>query len=233
MTEDATKAGVPTYHHLDNSQSQRILWLIEELGIDYNLKTYLRNTKTFRAPPELKDVQVLGKAPVLVTVEGRTITECSAIAAYLINTYDTAGRFKSTDWIRDEILTSFAGSTLGPIMALELMFDIGAKRTPWPLVYLARAFQKGVRKNFTAAEWKNGLSYLETELGDKKWFNGDGEPGRVDFMLSWPFDMLAQRQWVDFEQEYPNLAGWRKSVQEREAWKKALEKGNGYDLTIW
>ncbi|KAH8805748.1 glutathione S-transferase [Xylogone sp. PMI_703] len=232
MAVGVTKAGVPTLHHLDNSQSQRILWLIEELGIEYNLQNHFRNPKTFRAPPEIKDVQVLGKAPVLVTADGTAITESSAIAAYLIKTYDTTGRFTAKDWIRDETLTSFAGSTLGPIMTTELTFDIAAKRTPWPLVYLARAVQNGLRKNFSTAEWEKDLSYLESELGDAEWFNG-GELGRMDIMLSWPLDMAEQRKWVDFAKDYPKLAGWKKRIQEREAWKRGIGKGNGYDLTIW
>lgn len=169
---------------------------------------------------------------MLVTAEGRAITESTTIAAYLIKTYDTAGRFHSEDWIRDDTLSSFAGATLGTTQAIELLFDIAAKRTPWPLVYLARAFQKGIRKNFTSAEWAKTLSYLESELGDRDWFNGE-ELGRADVSLSWPLDMLAQRKWVDFEKDYPKLAAWRTRIQERDAWKRALEKGNGYDLTIW
>lgn len=153
---------------------------------------------------------------------------------YILRTYDKSQKFTSTDWIRDEELTSFAGATLGPLTAMELTFDIATKHTPWPFVYIARAVQNGFRKNFSKNEFELDLGYLERELGDKEWFTGNGEgPGRADFMLSWPFEMMAQRQWVDLEEKYKNLGKWRKRIEGREAWKRGLEKGNGYDLTLW
>ena len=121
---------------------------------------------------------------------------------------------------------------MGPIITIALLFDIAAKRTPWPLVYVARAFQSGIKKNFTDAEVRKAMVYLESELGDREWFNGK-ELGRSDVMLSWPFDMMAQREWVDFPKAYPKLAAWRERIQNREAWKRGLEKGNGYNLSGW
>jgi glutathione S-transferase len=186
-----------------------------------------------RSPPGLIAIEGgLGKAPTLVTADGRTIFESSAVIAYLLRTYDTTSQFAAADWIRDEMLTSFAGATLGPVTAIELLFDIAAKHTPWPLVYIARAVRKGVQNNFTAKEFKTTLGYLEKELGDKEWFNGEGL-GRADFMLSWPMDSISQKGWINFESEYPKIAAWRKRIEGREAWKKGLEKGNGYNLNAW
>jgi glutathione S-transferase len=115
------------------------------------------------------------------------------------------------------------------VTAIELLFDLAAKHTPWPLVYIARALRKGVQKNFTAAEFKKSMTYLEGELGDNEWFNGK-ELGRADVMLHFPLDNFYARKWVDLEKDYPKLAAWRTRVWERPAWKRGLEKGNGYDL---
>lgn len=134
--------------------------------------------------------------------------------------------------MRDETLTSFAGATMGPITAIEMLFDIAAKRTPWPLVYVARAMRRGIQSNYTDKEMKKSLVFLEGELGENEWFNGK-ELGKCDVMLSWPMDTMAQRGYADFKGDYPRLAAWRERIQSREAWKRALEKGNGYDLGSW
>src|SRR3954470_13950148 len=107
----------PTNRLPQNSQSQRILWLLEELEIPYNLSLHYRQKSGPRkgcAPPELAEIHPMGKAPQLVTADGRVIAESAAIAAYLIATYDTAKKFQGdggrNDWVRDESLTSFAGA---------------------------------------------------------------------------------------------------------------------------
>ena len=208
-----------------------MIWLLEELNVDYNLVLYKRNEK-HRAPPELLDVQQLGKSPVFVTAAGRAIIERSAIVAYIIKTYDTAGAHAPEDWIKDEILNSFAGASLGPLTSIELLFDLAAKHTPWPLVYIARLFRKGIQKNFTTAEFKKSMTFLEDELGGNEWFNGK-EFGRADVMFTFPIDYIYMRKWMDLEKDYPRIAAWRRRVWERPAWKRGLEKGNGYDLTLF
>lgn len=134
--------------------------------------------------------------------------------------------------MRDETLVSFAGATLGPLNAVELLFDLAAKNTPWPLVYISRRVRKGIQNFYTGPEFKKTMGYLVEQLGDEMWFNSK-EPGRSDFLLSWPLDMMAHRKWVNIEKEYPTLAAWRMRIQERPAWKRGLEKGNGYDLSSW
>lgn len=185
-----------------------------------------------RAPKEMTKVQRLGKSPTLVTADGRPIIESSAIATYLLKTYDTDGRFASEDWIRDEELTSFAGASLGAITTLELTLEIVVMRTPWPFSYIMRAAQRGFNKAFTGAEFKKSLEYLESELGEREWFNG-GHMGKSDVMVQWPVDMIATRGWVDLAKEYPKLGAWRKKILNSAAWERGLEKGNGYDLTVF
>ena len=171
----------------------------------------------------------MGKSPILVTVDSTVIIESSVIASYLLKTYDTDKKFSTEDWLRDDTLVSFAGTSLGLTSMFELFVDIAVKQTPWPISYVTKAVQKGVRNTFTTAEFKKAFIYLEKELGDSDWFNGK-EPGRSDVILSWPFDNIAQRGWFDFEKDYPKIGAWRTRIHNREAWKKSLEKGNGYNL---
>jgi glutathione S-transferase len=191
-----------------------------------------KRDKGHRAPPELLDVHQLGKSPVFVTADGRTIIERSAISAYILKTYDTTGKHAPSDWVKDEILNSYAGASLGPLTTVELMFDLAAKHTPWPLVYIARAFRKGIQRDFTTGEFKKSMTLLEGELGDNEWFNGK-EFGRADIMLSYPIDEIYMRKWADLEKDHPKISAWRQRVWERPAWKRGLEKGNGYDLTVF
>lgn len=117
-------------------------------------------------------------------------------------------------------------------MILELLAEMATKHTPWPLSYIPGVFLAGLRKGLTGPAKESQLKFLEAELGDKDWFSGRENPGRADFMLSWPLDTLAHRKWVDFEGGYPKLGAWRGRVMGRDAWKRGLGKGNGYDLTF-
>ena len=175
-------------------------------------------------------VMSLGKSPILVAADGAVIVESSVIASYLLKTYDTEKKFSTENWLRDDTLVSFAGTSLGLMTLLELFVDIAVTQTPWPASYLTRGIQKSVRSNLTTGEFKKAFAYLETELGDNDWFNGK-ELGRSDIILSWPFDNIVQRRWFNIKDECPKIAAWRGRIQAREAWKRGLEKGNGYDLT--
>ena len=168
---------------------------------------------------------------MLVAADGTIIVETSAIAAYLLKTYDTAGKFATENWVREESLVSFASASLAPVMMIELLVGIIVTQSPWPISYITKGIRKGLQSNYTTAEFKKSFTYVEEELGDNEWLNGE-KLGRSDIMMSWPFDNIAQRRWFDLEKECPKVAAWRGRIQNREAWKRALEKGNGYDLTI-
>lgn len=226
---------------LQNSQSQRILWLLEELAIPYTLELHYRQKsgpRQGRSPPELYDTHLMGKAPQLVTASGRVIAESSAIAAYLITTYDHDKQLQGdstapdsrNDWVRDESLTSFAGASLGPVVMMKLFLSIAVLQAPFFLRPLVRLFTGAVDKAFPRPELKAMLTYLDSEIQGQDYFMGQ-KPGRADFMLSFPLDMVASWGWVNLD-EYTGLMGWRKRCQGREAWRKALEKGNGYDLAF-
>ncbi|KAG9236524.1 glutathione S-transferase [Amylocarpus encephaloides] len=225
--DEVAKAGLPILYHLDTSNSQRILWLLEELGIQYELRASTRQRQ--RAPAALTKVHQLGKAPMLTTADGRTIIESPVIVSYLLTTYDTNGLFTSTDPIRTEELSSFATASLGPVTATEMLVEILVEQTPWPISYLTKAIRGRVRAEYTSKEFEKALGYLETELGENEWFGGE-RLGKEDFMLSFPLDVMVGRGWVHLEGRYPRLEAWRRRVGEREAWRRGLKRGNGYDV---
>ncbi|EKD13453.1 uncharacterized protein L3040_002689 [Drepanopeziza brunnea f. sp. 'multigermtubi'] len=227
------KPGAPTLHHLSDSQSQRILWLLEELALEYkleyNIVLYARHPKTKRAPAELAAVHPLGRSPTLVTADGRTLIESLTITRYLLKTYDTRNKFAAEDWIREDTLASFSSATLFPLVTQEMLFDLAAKSVPWPFNYIIKRIKKAHDKLFSDAEFKKDMELLQSELGEGEWFNGK-ELGMADFVMSWPMDVIAVRGYVDLEKTYPTLYAWRTRLQQRPAWKSALEKGNQYDL---
>jgi len=215
-------ASVPTLYHMNNSQSQRILWLLCELDIPFKLSLHLRQAdgpRKGRAPEKLLETHPMGKSPQLAISDGRIIAESSAIAAYLIATYDTDKKFQGdggprNDWIRDEELTSFSGSTVGSLMLLQLLGKVGGE----------------LNGGFIEPEQRLQLTYLEAQLEGYDYFMGE-RPGRADFMLSWPLDLITARGYNGLA-EYPKLRDWRKRCQDRAGWKQALEKGNGYNMNF-
>ncbi|KAK4700750.1 EEF1A N-terminal glycine/lysine methyltransferase, partial [Phenoliferia sp. Uapishka_3] len=206
-----------------NSQSQRVLWLLEELEVPYTLVTHIRDAKTMLAPPSLRDASPSGKSPCLVTADGHAIVESSAIMGYLIRKYDACDQFSGATLrtgldplTRDEILSSFSSSSLQPFNSLKLFTLLG--------VIADNTSGAFIEPKIAAA-----LEWLEGELGDEDYFMGTS-PGRADFMLSWPVDLVVQRGWGTLGNK---LAAWRDRVTGREAWKRALEKpGVPYDLTM-
>ncbi|KAJ9637079.1 uncharacterized protein PV06_01396 [Exophiala oligosperma] len=222
----------PTLHHLSDSQSQRILWLLEELEIPYDLVLHKRvqsGPKKRRAPEELKKTHFLGKSPQLVTGDGRVIVESLVIAKYLIDTFDKDGRFKGDgDWIRDDELCNIAATSIAIPMVTEILFIAMAAMSPFFVRPLVSMIHSGIHKGYTGDELALNFSYLEEQLGSAEYFGGSS-PSRADFIISWPADNCVQNNIIDFT-KFPRLAKWHQRCQERAAWKRALEKGNGYRL---
>ncbi|KAG0647276.1 gst3 [Hyphodiscus hymeniophilus] len=244
----------PTFHHMNvslrpystltslrtnssnqSSQSQRILWLLEELGIEYNLVLHYRNPPNhpkapFRSPPSLIETGPYGKAPLLITGDKdgkRYIPESSAIATYLIRTFDTTDKFglKNGDWVRDEVITSLSQTNLNRGIGMLLMLDFGAIRNG----------QRPMGKRFDGPEQRAQLADLERELveGPKGGFFMGEHPGRADIMLEYPISSIKHRNWVDLPKEFPKLNEWLQRVYDRPAFKRSLEKGNGYDMSCF
>jgi len=180
----------------------------------------------------MQKIHPLGKAPTLETGDGRVIVESLVIAKYLIDTYDTTGRLKGDeghhDVIRDDELCNMASASIGPVMVLQQIFSIITKASPFFIRPLVSTIHKHLHAAYIGPDLDLDFRYLNGQLGDQDYFGGSC-PARADFILSWPLDTCTQNKFIDIAR-YPNLDRWFRRCHERPAWKKSLEKGNGYSL---
>lgn len=214
-----------TVHHLNNSRSQRVLWLLEELGLEYEVKPYERDPKTMLAPPSLRAVHPLGKSPV-VTDGMLTLAESGAIVEYFVDRYgdgslkpppDTADRLRYTYWLH------YAEGSAMPPLLLSLVFQ-RMPRGPMPFFMrpLVRGISDKVRKAYIDPQIALHLHFMESELGSSTWFAGD-EFTAADIQMSYPIEAAATR--TGLNAKFPNLVAWLERVHARPAYKRALEKG--------
>jgi len=220
-----------TVHHLNNSRSQRVLWLLEELGIPYELQKYQRDPKTMLAPRELTRVHPLGKSPVL-TDDATTVAESGAIIEYLLDTYGagrlrppagTEGRRRFTYWLH------FAEGSAMPPLLLKLIFDrIGAGQgMPFFVKPIARGIAAKVKGLMVEPNLKRQLDFMESELTRHAWFAGE-EFSAADIQMSFPVEAAAQRAGLD--ESRPRLMAFLKNIHARPAYRRALERGGPYSF---
>ena len=215
-------------HHLNNSRSQRVLWLLEELGVEYEVKRYERDPKTMLAPPELKAVHPLGKSPVVVD-GGQVLAESGAIVEYLADRYGDGklarpygapARFRYTYWLH------YAEGSAMPPMLLKLVFDrVASSPMPFFLKPVVRKIRQRVMDGFIGPQLKLHLDYLEAELTRNAWFV-DETFSAADIQMSFPLETAAARGVLDASR--PRLMAWLKRVHERRAYRRALERGGPY-----
>ncbi|MFC0254138.1 glutathione S-transferase [Massilia consociata] len=217
-------------HHLNNSRSQRILWLLEELGLDYEIKRYERDPKTMLAPPELKAVHPLGKSPV-ITDGDTVVAESGAIVDYLVGRYGN-GRLvpaaNTPERLRYTYFLHFAEGSAMPPLLMKLVFD-RIENGPMPFFAkpIARAIARKVKDNFILPNIRSQLDFLESELGKSAWFAG-GEFSAADIQMSFPLEAAASRGGLD--RQHPKLSAWLEKIHARPAYRRALERGGKYDL---
>ena len=200
-------------HHLENSRSQRILWLLEELGLPYEVKRYARDPKTMKAPPELCRVHPLGKSP-LIEDDGFVIAESGAIVEYLVD--KTAGRLGTPadpcGKLRYRQFLHYAeGSLMPPLLALLVVNRLGL---------LGRPARKPLLQMFAGH-----LDWLDAELGSRPWFAGD-EFSAADVMMSFPLE--AARSRAGFTPEHKHLWAWLEKCHARPGYVAALRQGGPY-----
>lgn len=217
-------------HHLNNSRSQRVLWLLEELGLPYEVKRYERDAKTMLAPPELRAVHPLGKSPV-VTDDGHTLAESGAIVEYLVERYGngrlipaagTPQRLRYTYWLHYA-----EGSAMTPLLLKLIFSQIPKRPMPFFVKPVARGIASAVNASFIEPQIKLHLGYMESELGKSRWFAGD-EFSAADIQMSFPVEAAASRGGLDAQ--YPNLSAYLKHIHERPAYQRALKAGGPYEL---
>jgi glutathione S-transferase len=219
-----------TVHHLNNSRSQRVLWLLEELGVDYEVSRYERDPKTMLAPASLRAVHPLGKSPV-ITENGLTIAESGAIVEYLIERHGrgrlipsagTPERLRYTYWLH------FAeGSAMAPLL-LSLIFG-RLPRQPMPFFVrpIARGICSRVLRAFVEPQLKTHQQFMEDQLDKSTWFAGE-EFTAADVQMSFVVEASAARGGLDPTR--PKLLAWLERIHGRPAYHRALEKGGPYEL---
>jgi len=215
-------------HHLEASRSQRVLWLLEELGIPYEVKRYARDAKTLLAPEELRRVHPLGKSP-LVTDGDVTLAESGAIIEYLVETYGagrllpragTPERRRYTYWLH------YAEGSAMPPLLLKLVFT---KMKQGPVPFFVRPVVRGIADKvlttFVEPQLALHLDWMESELGKSTWFAGE-ELTAADIQMSFPVEAAVARGGGD----RPRLRAFVARVHERPAYQRALEKGGPFEI---
>ncbi|HXZ02592.1 MAG TPA: glutathione S-transferase [Stellaceae bacterium] len=219
-----------TVHHLNNSRSQRVLWLLEELGVPYEVKRYERDAVTMLAPPALRAVHPLGKSPV-ITEDGETIAESGAIVEYLVERHGagrlippagTPERRRYTYWLHYA-----EGSAMPPLLMKLIFTRIKTGKMPFFARPIARAIADRTLRGFIEPQIKLHLDYMEAELGKSAWFAGPDFTA-ADVQMSFPLEAAASRGGLDASR--PKLMAFLDRIHARPAYQRALERGGAYEL---
>ncbi len=220
-----------TVHHLETSRSQRILWLLEELGVPYELKVYRRDPKTRLAPPELKAIHPLGKSPV-VTDDGEVIAESGAIIEYIVEKYGPQGRGElahlqppvgTPAYRQCRYWMHYAEGSLMNWLVMKLVFVTIPKR---PMPFFVRPIARGICEKVQATlidpNLQAALAFIEDHLGTHRWFAGP-EISMADFQMSFAVEALLSR--VPDGGSHPHLHEYLKRMRARPAYQRAEAKG--------
>ncbi len=218
-------------HHLETSRSHRVLWLLEELGVPYELRTYRRDPKTRLAPPELKAIHPLGKSPV-ITHGSLVVAESGAILEYLGDTYadqappDLAQLVpaKGTPaYLRCRFWMHYAEGSLMNWLLMKLVFmSIPKQPMPFFVKPIARAICQQVQQKLIDPNLATALPFMDQELSRRPWFAGD-HLTLADFQMSFAVEAALSRALAG--SDYPALHGWLNKVRQRPAYQRAIQKG--------
>jgi len=215
-------------HHLNHSRSQRVLWLLEELGLPYRIEFYERNPKTLLAPPALRQVHPLGKSPVVVDGD-LVLAESGNIIETLVERHGegrlapapgTPERQRWRYWLH------YAEGSFMPPLLMKLVFD-QVEKAPLIVRPVAKAISAKVNAAFIRPNLKTHLDFLEAELAQSPWFAGDAFSA-ADIQMSFPLEAAAARAGLDHRR--PRLMDWLQRIHARPAYKTALEKGGPFQI---
>jgi len=218
-----------TLHYLNNSRAQRILWLLEELGLEYDVKTYNRNPVTIMAPASLRKIHALGKSPVITDDKTDvTLAESGAIIEYLIDTYAN-GQFKpkkedAAYWDYVYWMHYAEGSLMPPLLVSLVITKMREAKMPFFIKPIAKMLTTKVMAAFVSPNVKSHMSFIDAHLAKHEWFAGD-EFSAADVQMSFPLEASVTR---GIASSYPNICAYVKRFQAREAYQKALNNGTDY-----
>ncbi len=216
-----------TVHHLNDSRSQRVLWLLEELGLPYEVKRYQRDARTRLAPPELKAIHPLGKSPVLDEGDVR-VAETGAIIEYLLETRPGSGLRPAPGTDAGRRFTYWLhyaeGSAMTPLL-LKLIFGVLPDRVPFLARGVAKGISKAMNANMIDPQITTHTALWEAELARSAWFAGDAFSA-ADIMMSFPVEAAGSR--IGYGADKPRLKAFLKTIHDRPAYQRALERGGPY-----
>jgi glutathione S-transferase len=218
-----------TVHHLNNSRSQRVLWLLEELGAPYEVVKYQRDSRTMLAPPELKKIHPLGKSPV-ITDGGRTVAESGAILEYLVERYGK-GRFAPAPGTDERLRYTYwlhyaEGSAMPPLLLKLIFRRLPESPMPGLIRPIVRKISHGVQEKLVDPQLKTHVKYWNDELGRAPWFAGNDFTA-ADIQMSFPAEAAAARAGIDLGD---SLKGWLERIHARPAYQRALNAGGPYHI---
>lgn len=213
-----------TVHHLDNSRSQRVLWLLEELELSYELVSHPHPKQAHQASASLKKIHPLAKAPIVCDGE-LVIAETGAIFEYLIDTYAhqrlqpplaTVARLDYNYW------RHFSEASFMPYLAMKLLFSAMQQKTPWPAKLIIRFIARTVEKLYLNPNIYAELDYIEAHLSKQRWFAGD-EFSAADILISFPIEAVAVS--MAAANKYPYIHDFVNRIRSRPAYARAVNKG--------
>lgn len=217
-------------HHLNNSRSQRVLWLLEELGVEYEVKRYERDPKTMLAPASLRKVHPLGKSPV-VSDGDVTIAESGAIIEYIVERHGQGRLVPSpgtADRLRYTYFLHYAEGSVMPPLLLRLVFSrVPLGPMPFFVRPIARAISEKAKRSFIDPQLKVHLDFMEGELGKRAWFTGPDFTA-ADIQMSFPLEAAAARGGLTDTR--PKLWAYLERIHARPAYRRALERGGPFDV---
>jgi glutathione S-transferase len=221
-----------TVHHLNNSRSQRILWLLEELELEYEIKRYERDPQTMLAPASLRAIHPLGKSPVITDGE-LVVAESGAIIEYLVERYGDGRlipalgapeRLRYTYWLH------YAEGSLMPQLLMKLMFD-QVEHSPMPFFFkpIAKTIASRVKSKRIEPEIAMHLDYLEQELEKASWFAGNDFTA-ADIQMSFPLEAAFAQ--TNLGANHRSIGKFLERIHSRPAYQQALDRGGEYNLSF-
>lgn len=219
-----------TVHHLENSRSQRVLWLLEELGLRYEVKRYARDPQTMLAPPALRAVHPLGKSPV-ISEDGQVIAESGAIVEYLLQRHgngrllpaqDTPERLRYTYWLHYA-----EGSLMTPLLLALVFRRLPNGPLPFLIRPIVRRLSAQVLQRYVNPQIDLHFDYLESELARSAWFCG-AQFSAADIQMSFPIEAVVASG--SLGDRCPHLVAFVERIHARPAYQRALERGGPFDL---
>jgi glutathione S-transferase len=220
-----------TVHHLNNSRSQRLLWLLEELGLEYEIKRYQRDPKTMLAPPELRKVHPLGKSPVMEE-DGIKVAESGAITEFVLDRHDPRNTLRPAPGTPDRLRFTYwlhyaEGSAMTPLLLALIFGRLPKQPMPFFVKPVAKGIADKVLGTFVNPQLKNHLEFMEGELAKSTWFAGE-HFSAADIQMSFVGEAFAARGGLN--ESKPHMWAWLKRIHARPAYLRAVERGGPYEL---